>query len=233
MSSALTSSSTVRLGRLRRTIGRRLRESVTTKPSVTLHTTAAAEALLAALDDARASGTRASVTALVAEPTVRALRAHPALNAHVSEEELTVFDEVRLGVAVDTPRGLVVPVIPHAELMDAREIGAAIAALAERARAAELTPADVLDATFTITSLGSFGVEQFTPIVNPPQVGVLGIGAIRTVAARHDDQWIEQPVIHLSLTFDHAALDGAPAARFLADLVEHLGGPVQPSKESP
>lgn len=222
----------VRLSRLRRTIGRRLRESVTTKPPVTLHTTAPAGALLNAVEAAREGGARTNVTAFVAEATVRVLGAHPTLNAHVTEDEVTTFDAVHLGVAVDTPAGLIVPVVRDAQLLDAGEIGLAIAALAERARAGQLVPEEVLDATFTLSTLGAYGIEQFTPIINPPQIAVLGLGALRTVPALLDGQWVEQPIIHLSLTFDHAAVDGAPAARFLAALVERIGAPAQTLKES-
>jgi pyruvate dehydrogenase E2 component (dihydrolipoamide acetyltransferase) len=218
----------VRLSRLRRTIGRRLRDSVTTKPPVTLHTTASADALQEELDGARARGERLGITALVAEATVRTLASHPGLNGHVSDEELLLFPEVHLGVAVDTPAGLVVPVVANAQTLDARAIGAAIAELAERARAGSLTPADVLDATFTVSSLGAFGIEAFTPIVNPPQIAVLGVGAIRPTPAIRDGSLVEASVIHLSLTFDHAAVDGAPAARFLADLADRLASPIVP-----
>lgn len=215
----------VRLSRIRRTIGRRLRESVTTKPAVTLHTTASADTLLMELDAARSRSERLGITALVATTAVRTLGQHPGLNGHVTDEELILFPEVHLGVAVDTPSGLLVPVVRDAHALDATAVGAAIAALAERARAGGLTPADVLDATFTVSSLGALGVEAFTPIVNPPQIAVLGIGAIRATPAIRDGWLVEASVIHLSLTFDHAAVDGAPAARFLADLVARLAIP--------
>ena len=212
----------VRLSRLRRKIGSRLRESVTTKPPVTLHTTAPADGLR------REGGP--GVTALVAEAAVRALADHPALNGWIADDELTTFAEVHLGIAVDTEAGLVVPVVRHAHLLDAAGLQHEIAGLAERARAAQLTPEDVLDATFTLTTLGAFGVEQFTPIVNPPQVAILGVGAIRPAPAVRDGQLVEEQHIHLSLTFDHAAVDGAPAARFLAAVVDRISS--QSPKES-
>ena len=163
------------------------------------------------------------MTALVAEATVGALTEHQALNGWIADDALTTFAEVHLGVAVDTFAGLVVPVVRDAQLLDAAALGAEIARLAERARAQQLTPEDVLDATFTLTTLGAFGVEQFTPIVNPPQVAVLGIGAIRPVPATPQRRSSSSdPTIHLSLTFDHAAVDGAPAARFLAAVVDRL-----------
>ena len=208
------SAAPVRLSRLRRKIGSRLRESVTTKPPVTLHTTAPADGL-------RRDG-GPGTTALVAEAAVGALTEHPALNGWIADDELTTFAEVHLGIAVDTDAGLVVPVVRDAHLLDAAGLQREIATLAERARAGQLTPDDVLDGTFTLTTLGAFGVEQFTPIVNPPQVAVLGVGAIRSVPALRDGHLVEEPHIHLSLTFDHAAVDGAPAARFLAAVVDRI-----------
>ena len=216
----------LRLSRLRRTIGRRLRESVTTKPPVTLHTTAPADALRVALQSERAAGRQASLTALVGLATARSLLAHRDLNGFAFDDEVRLFDEVHLGIAVDTPGGLIVPVVRDAHLLRAAELATAIEGMAEKTRSGALEPTDVLDATFTITSLGVYGVEQFTPIVNPPQIAVLGIGALRPVPSLGEDGWRESYVLHLSLTFDHAAVDGAPAARFLADLVEALQDPL-------
>jgi pyruvate dehydrogenase E2 component (dihydrolipoamide acetyltransferase) len=122
--------------------------------------------------------------------------------------------------------------VQQEQLLDAASLAAAIATLAERARARQLTPEDVLDATFTLSTLGAYGVEQFTPIVTPPQVAVLGVGAIRQLPTVVDGGLVEQPVVHLSLTFDHAAVDGAPAARFLADVVERLTRHPHSPKES-
>jgi pyruvate dehydrogenase E2 component (dihydrolipoamide acetyltransferase) len=232
MSDARLAPVPVRLSRIRRTIGRRLRESVTTKPAVTLHTTAPADGLRAEVEDARSRTEPIGITALVAAAAVRSLAQHPGLNGHVSADELLLFPEVHLGVAVDTFAGLVVLVVRDAHTLDAPSIGARIAELAERARAGGLTPEDVLDATFTVSSLGAFGVEAFTPIVNPPQIAVLGIGAIRSRPAVRDGRLVEASVIHLSLTFDHAAVDGAPAARFLADLVARLATPDRSLEET-
>lgn len=221
-----------RLTRRRRSIGRRLRESVTTRPPVTLHTTAPAGAVVAAQAAARAGGERLTVTGVVARAVAAALVRHPDLNAHATDEEVTRFDAVHLGIAVDTPAGLVVPVVHDAQGLDAFELTAAVGVLAAGARDATLRPDQLLDATFTVSSLGALGVEQFTPIINPPQVGVLGVGAIVEVPTWREGTWVPAPVLHLSLTFDHAAIDGAPAARFLADLVGELAQPL-PTRSSP
>jgi pyruvate dehydrogenase E2 component (dihydrolipoamide acetyltransferase) len=223
----------IRMSRLRRTIGRRMRESVMTKPAVTLHTTARADLLLSVVEVGRRLGERVSVTSLVGHLTARTLQAHPGLNGHIADEHTTSFEHVHLGIAVDTAGGLIVPVVRDAHLKNPNEIGTELARLAESARAGSLTPTDVLDATFTLSTLGAFGIEQFTPIINPPQIGVLGVGTIKSVVARVDGEWVEQPHLHLSLTFDHAAIDGAPAARFLADLVERISGLTSSSKETP
>jgi pyruvate dehydrogenase E2 component (dihydrolipoamide acetyltransferase) len=210
-----------------------MRESVTTKPPVTLHTTAPVASLLAVVEDARLSGRRISLTALLASVVAHVLLKHESLNGHISDDMVTPFDVVHLGVAVDTPNGLIVPVVRDAHLKEPVAIGAEIAELAQKARDGLLEPWEVMDATFTLSTLGAYGVEQFTPIVNPPQIAVLGVGAVREIAVRRAEEWVAEPVIHLSLTFDHAAVDGAPAARFLADLVDRIGIQVATSKETP
>lgn len=220
-----------RMSRLRRTIARHMRESVTTKPQVTLHTTAPADALLAAVDTARGSGEPVGLTALVAHATAQTLLSHGSLNGHVSEDTLILFEGVNLGIAVDTPNGLTVPVIHNAHELQLAQIGSAISDLAARARSGALLPTELFDATFTVSTLGAHGVEQFTPIINPPEIAMLGVGALRPVLELEDGRPVARQVLHLSLTFDHAAVDGGPAARFLAALVTTIGAPA-PLKET-
>jgi pyruvate dehydrogenase E2 component (dihydrolipoamide acetyltransferase) len=216
------------MSRMRRMIARRMRESVTTKPQVTLHTTAPADALLSS---ARESGPDVGVTALIAHAAATTLVSHGSLNGHVSDDGVTLFDGVNLGIAVDTPAGLMVPVIHDAHQMDPAQIGSAIGDLAARARSGDLAPTELFDATFTISTLGAYGIEQFTPIINPPEIAMLGVGALRPVVALEDGKSIARQVLHLSLTFDHAAVDGAPAARWFAALVETISA-TAPFKES-
>lgn len=214
----------VRLSRRRRVIGRRLRESVATKPPVTIHTTAPAGMLLASTRD---SEPRVTVTGFVGRAAVAALGRHPGLNAHLGEAALTMFGTVHLGIPVDAPAGLIVPVVRDAGALDAGTLTHSIAAMAAKAREGTVTPDEVTDATFTISSLGAFGVGHFTPILDPPQVAVLGVGCIREQVVQVAGAFVVEPVLYLSLTFDHAALDGAPAARYLADLVTELQQPIE------
>ncbi|MGE0304348.1 MAG: 2-oxo acid dehydrogenase subunit E2 [Acidimicrobiia bacterium] len=220
---------TVRLTRRRQVIGKRMRESVTTKPPVTLHTTAVAELLATEVAASRAEGAeRVSFLGALARRLVGVLASHPDLNAHLLDEGLRRFEQIHLGIAVDVPQGLLVPVIHGAESLSAVDLSARISQLAGAARSGTLTPDQMLDGTFTISSLGPLGVEQFTPIINPPQIAILGVGALRDAPVWRNERWERQSVVHLSLTFDHAAVDGAPAARFLADLVEAMTMPAPP-----
>jgi pyruvate dehydrogenase E2 component (dihydrolipoamide acetyltransferase) len=208
-----------RVGRRRRVIGERLRASVTTKPPVTLHTRCRATGLVAMT---RRSGPRVTVTGFVGAVAARVLGDHPAMNAHLAGDTVTTFSHVHLGVAVDTPAGLIVPVVRDANLLVAADLSARIGELAALARAGTIRPDQVVDATFTVSSLGAFGVDAFTPIIDPPQVAVLGVGAVRDEATYEEGTWQVVPMLGLSLTFDHAAVDGAPAARFLADVVRAI-----------
>jgi pyruvate dehydrogenase E2 component (dihydrolipoamide acetyltransferase) len=147
------------------------------------------------------------------------------MNAHFIDDGLVTFDEVNIGLAVDTDRGLVVPVIRNAENLGLLGIAAERGRLVQRALAGSLTQDEVSDSTFTITNLGSLGVDSFTPIINPPQVAILGIGRIRPVPAVFEDQVSIRQVMVLSLTFDHRVIDGAPAARFLQDVTKLIERP--------
>jgi pyruvate dehydrogenase E2 component (dihydrolipoamide acetyltransferase) len=225
MSSSSLAPAPKRMSRLRRTVARRMRESVTTKPQVTLHTTAPADALLAVAERTRGSAQPVGLTALVAHATARTLLSHELLNGHVSDDMVTSFEGVNLGIAVDAPGGLMVPVIHNAHELGPAQTASAIGDLAARARAGTLAPAELFDATFTVSTLGAYGVEEFTPIINPPEIAMLGVGAVRSVLELEDGQPVVRHVLHLSLTFDHAAVDGGPAARFLAALVTTIGAP--------
>ncbi len=164
-----------------------------------------------------------TVNDLVLAATVAALALHPRMNAHLVEGEIRAYREVGLGVAVALDDGLVVPVIHDAGRLGLREIAARVRELGERARAGALGVEDVSGGTFTVTNLGAFGVDAFTPILNPPQVGILGVGRAAARPWVVDGAVAVRDVMHLSLTFDHRALDGAPAARFLAEVARRLG----------
>lgn len=159
-----------------------------------------------------------TINDLVHFAVARALLRHPDVNAHLADNAITQYARVHLGMAVDTPRGLVVPVIRNADLLSLKQIAAESKRLAAAAQENKSAPDDLSGGTFTVSNLGAFGVESFTPVLNPPQVGILGVGGInlRPVEGAGTVEFI--PHIALSLTINHQAVDGAPGARFLQTL---------------
>jgi pyruvate dehydrogenase E2 component (dihydrolipoamide acetyltransferase) len=145
----------------------------------------------------------------------RALREYPYMNARLAGEEIEVLPVVNVGVAVDTENGLLVPVIRDADTMGIADIGRMLRELATQARAGQSMPDDLRGGTFTITNLGMYDVDGFTPIINPPECAILGAGRIREQPAVRAGQVCVRSIMVLSLTFDHRLVDGAPAARFL------------------
>jgi pyruvate/2-oxoglutarate dehydrogenase complex dihydrolipoamide acyltransferase (E2) component len=166
--------------------------------------------------------------AFVARATVEALAEFPILNTSIEGEEIVYHDDVNLGIAVALEDGLIVPVIPRAQRLSLEGTAAAIADVAERARARKLEPDEVQGGTFTITNPGQFGAVIATPIINQPQVGILDLEAIVkrpvVVSGPDGDAIAIRPMGFLPLSFDHRALDGAIAARFLARVKELLEG---------
>jgi 2-oxoglutarate dehydrogenase dihydrolipoamide succinyltransferase (E2 component) len=166
--------------------------------------------------------------AFVARATVKALERHPIVNASIDSEEIVYHDEVNLGIAVALEQGLIVPVIRQAERLSLEGMAAAIADVAERARGGRLEPDDVHGGTFTITNPGQFGAVLATPIINQPQVAILDLEAIVkrpvVVSENGSDAIAIRPMTYLCMSWDHRALDGAEAARFLADLEQTLEG---------
>jgi pyruvate dehydrogenase E2 component (dihydrolipoamide acetyltransferase) len=197
----------VRFTAARRATARLMAVSRDTVAPVTLHARAPADQALKAVRKLKADGLPATFSHAVIVASARALARHPPMNAIWDGERLLQSKPVHVGIAVDDDGDLLSAVLPHASELDviATILGAVNAVARARAREAAK-----VQATFTISNLGMFGVEQFTPIIAPPQIAVLGVGAI--VDGR----------CHLSLTFDHRAIDGAPAARFLSDVRDHL-----------
>ena len=164
------------------------------------------------------------ITKLVAE----VLKRHPLLAGRWDEDAivLTADDELHLGLAVDTEDGLLVPVIRNVGGLSLTELAGQSRRLADQARAGKLVAADMQGGVFTITNLGAFGIDAFTPIINLPETAILGLGAIRREPVVLDDgQIAARQQLTLSLTFDHRIVDGAPAARFLQDVVNALANP--------
>ncbi len=220
------------LAGMRRTIGQRMTQSWQTIPQITLTVEVDMTAALAlrAEMNAHAEPTPAiSVTALLVKVCAWALKRHPYANSSLFEDGIHLHHDANVGVAVALDDGLIVPVIQGADRLGLGEIAARLAELTARARAGQLTPADVGGGTFTISNLGMFGIEQFTAIVNPPQAAILAVGRI---AKRHlvletpdGDAAVIRPLLTLTLSADHRLLDGVTAARFLRDVAGALERP--------
>ncbi|WP_086803902.1 2-oxo acid dehydrogenase subunit E2 [Streptomyces caniscabiei] len=156
-----------------------------------------------------------------------ALREHPLLNATVREDGVHLLDDIHLGFAVAVPGGLMVPVIEDAGALPLPEIARRSRELAGAAREGRISPAQLEGATFTVTSLGGYGVDFFTPVINPGNVAILGVGRLRDGVEWSDDRPLRTRVLTLSLTFDHRAVDGAPAAEYLRTVAELLSKPLR------
>ena len=177
------------------------------------------------IDEWQDEGIRATYTDLVIVAAARALKRHPAMNAALDGDAINRFGDVHVGVAVALEEGLIVPVIKDAGVKPLKQIAVESAELARRAREGGLGLADVEGGTFTVTSLGMYGVDTFTPILNTPQAGILGVGRIYDGLHWDDDTPRKAAMMRLSLTWDHRVLDGAPAAEFLATVRGYLEAP--------
>jgi pyruvate dehydrogenase E2 component (dihydrolipoamide acetyltransferase) len=164
--------------------------------------------------------------ALFIKILARALRDFPALNATIEGDAILVLEDVNVGFAVAAPTGLYVPVIRNADARPLAEVGTAVRELSERVRSGGVRLEDMADGTITITNLGAYSVDAFSPIINPPQSAILGIGRIAERPVAREGQLTVGRTSVLSLTFDHRVVDGAPAAQLLgrvADLMNDEG----------
>ena len=163
----------------------------------------------------------------VLKATAEALKAHPQLNAALIDNAIHQYSDINLGVAIDIESGLVVPVVRKVDTLGVIALAGKVRELAERARNGKLGLDDFTGGTFTVTNLGGLGVDWFTPVLNPPQCAILGVGRVRPAAVVTDRSIQFRDVATLVLTFDHRAIDGAPCARFLADLRARIEDPGQ------
>ena len=209
----------VPLSPIRRLIATRMAESARTTAPVTLTTKADATRWHTFRERRKSEGGLVpGYTELVLSVTAKALRRHPSLNARWQNDTIIASAGIHIGVAVDTPAGLVVPVIRDADRLDLDQLAAQLQDLAERARSRRLRAEEMEGGTFTISNLGMYGIDAFTPIINLPECAILGIGRVVTEPAIHEGQIVPRQYMTLSLTFDHRIVDGAPAARFLNDV---------------
>ena len=157
----------------------------------------------------------------------RALMEHPHMNARLNAGQIEIMDEINLGFAVDTERGLLVPVIKNVNRLSLREIGAEFHRLVDSAHKGKIRPEDLQGGTFTMTNIGMYQVDAFTPIINPPDIGILGIGKIAQQAVVIENELTARYMCTLCLAFDHRIVDGAPAARFLGHIKYLMEDPDQ------
>ncbi|MGF9887664.1 dihydrolipoamide acetyltransferase family protein [Priestia megaterium] len=167
-----------------------------------------------------------SLTDFIARAVVLSLQEHKQMNSAYIDNEIQLYNHVHLGMAVALENGLVVPVMQHAEKMSLVELAAEIKTRAADARQGQLSTDRMQGSTFTITNLGAYGVEYFTPVLNPPETGILGVGATEDVPMYKGDELQKRNLLPLSLTFDHRVLDGAPAANFLGTIKQYLEQPI-------
>lgn len=220
---------TLPLRGMRRTIAERMHTSLRESAQLTMHMPANMDEAVKLRRDLLAEwapeNIRVTYTDLIIAAAARALAEHPAMNAMLQDGVITRFQAAHVGVAVALADGLIVPVIKNAQSKRLKTIAVESAKLAAQARDGALTLADVADGTFTVTSLGMYGVDGFTPILNPPQAGILGVGQLRDSVRWEDDKPHRARHVTLSLTWDHRVLDGAPAAEFLAAVRDRLEAP--------
>jgi len=220
------SGSLISITSFRATIAARMLESHRSTAPVTLTTTVDATNLVESRNRSKASGgVVPSYTDLLVKLAAVALTKHPLLSGQWTDDGIRLPAAIHIGIAVDTEGGLLVPVIRDVPTLDVRQLAAASRELIERARAGRLSAADMQGGCFTVTNLGAYGIDAFTPIINPPECAVLGVGLIARRPAVVGDAVVPREQVTLSLTFDHRVVDGAPAARFLQTLAQAVEDP--------
>ncbi len=217
----------VKFSGIRRAISKSMHTSLSTMAQLTHTTSFDATTILAYRKMLKAAeGEYAGITLgdIILYAVSRTLLNHPDLNAHMLDDNnIRLFKHVNLGVAVDTPRGLMVPTIFHADEMSLLEISKAVKELAAQCREGNISPDKLTGGTFTVSNLGNMGVESFTPVINPPQTGILGVCCTTERVRKAADGSLQvYSAMGLSLTYDHRAVDGSPAARFQKELAHNL-----------
>ncbi|HEU4430982.1 MAG TPA: 2-oxo acid dehydrogenase subunit E2 [Myxococcota bacterium] len=220
---------TIPLRGMRKTIATRMFESLRTTAQLTMD-------MDVRMDDAvrlreqlvaewQSEGVKPSYTDLVVRAVTKALAQHPRMNSVLGEHEIALLPDVHVGIAVALEEGLVVPVIRDTAALSVKEIARESSRLAAAARDGKLSMDDFAGGTFTVSTLGMFGVDSFTPILNAPQTGILGVNRIRDEVGWEGERPVRRKAMRLSLTWDHRVLDGEPAARFLASVRDLLEAP--------
>ena len=213
----------VKLPNIRKVIAKSMHQSLSTMAQLTLNTSFDATKLMELRASLKAGAEKMGLGNITLNDMIlfavsRVILNHKALNAHYLDDTMRYFNNVNLGIAVDTDRGLMVPTVFAAEKMTLNELSKNAKSVITAAQSGTINPDLLKGASFTVTNLGSLGIESFTPVINPPQTGILGVTTITRRVKEEDGEDITYPAMGLSLTFDHRALDGAPAAKFLKEL---------------
>ncbi len=217
----------IELTGMRRTIATRMLQSLQTMAQVTVTTEANVSEAMALRQGLSRHQTEGNISPLqpVIKATARALKEHPRLNALQMEDNVQLVAQINIGVAVALEEGLITPVIKDADTKTLSQLAQEGRELAAKTRGGTAKPEDVTGGTFTITNLGAMEIDAFTPIVNPPQVAILGVGRVVEKPVIVDGQIAKGAMMYLSLTFDHRIVDGAPAAEFLQSVKRYLEDP--------
>ncbi|MBO5702917.1 MAG: 2-oxo acid dehydrogenase subunit E2 [Clostridia bacterium] len=213
-----------KLPNIRKVIAKAMHTSLSTMAQLTLNTSFDATKILALREQLKANAEKfgygnITLNDMILFAVSRVILNHRSLNANYLDDTMRFFNTVNLGIAVDTDRGLLVPTLAHAEKLSLNELSAQAKALIGEAQKGTIAPDKLKNGSFTVTNLGSLGIESFTPVINPPQTGILGVDTITRRIKEVNGEDVTYPAMGLSLTFDHRALDGAPAAKFLKELV--------------
>ena len=214
----------VKLPNIRKVIAKSMHASLSTMAQLTLNTSFDATKLMELRASLKAGAEKLGLANITLNDMVlyavsRVILNHKDLNAYYMDDFMRYFNTVNLGIAVDTPRGLMVPTVFGAEKLSLNELSRAAKSVITEAQNGTINPDYLKGGSFTVTNLGSLGIESFTPVINPPQTGILGVDTITRRIKEVNGEDVTYPAMGLSLTFDHRALDGAPAAKFLKELV--------------
>jgi pyruvate dehydrogenase E2 component (dihydrolipoamide acetyltransferase) len=218
----------VKLNQMRKTIARRMTEAWEAPAfqiSMSADMTASIRLREALLERVEEGGVRPTYSDILTKIVALALMRHRDMNAHFAGDSVQIFPTANIGIAVAVPHGLVVPVIASCEVKSIPEIAAARADVVERTRGGKLRSEDLENGTFTISNLGMYGVERFTAVLNPPQAGILAVGAIEERPVVVEGDLEIQPGMHMTLTVDHRSVDGATASEFLRTVKSLLEEP--------
>jgi pyruvate dehydrogenase E2 component (dihydrolipoamide acetyltransferase) len=212
---------------IRKVIAKTMHYSLSTMAQITLNSSFDATEILSFREKLKVykesiGSEKITINDIILFAVAKTLLFHKDCNAHYYDEKMVFFKNVNLGVAIDTQRGLMVPTLFNANLKSLNQISKEVKMMVEECQKGTISPDALKGGTFTITNLGTLGIESFTPVINPPQTCILGVNTIETKVKEVNGQPICYKSMSLSLTFDHRALDGAPAAKFLKDLIKNL-----------